>query len=355
MGGRLRAFLRRGLTLAKGTPMGRGDQLARQWRIIRSLISAKHGKTVADLVKDENCHPRTIYRDLETIQQAGFPIYSERRQGKGVWALVEEHRQHLPVPFTLTELMALYFSRDLIKVFRGTAFYDALESLFQKVKTTLPPESLAYLEKVEQTLFIGIKPYKDYRRFREIVNRINDAALQRRTIDMIYRTMSRGGEETRRQVDPYRIMFFDGTFYLIGWCHLRQAVRMFVLDRIRMLTVTDESFEVPDDFDLESYMRGPLRVIHDRPVKVTIRFDKRVAGYIKEKIWHHSQKIEPRQDGSILFSAEVAGTDEITHWVLSYGRDAEVLEPPFLRKDIALELSESLKRYAAKGREAEQR
>jgi predicted DNA-binding transcriptional regulator YafY len=216
--------------------MGRGDQLARQWRIIRSLISAKHGKTVAELVKDENCHPRTIYRDLETIQQAGFPIYSERRQGKSVWALVDEHRQHLPVPFTLTELMALYFSRDLIKVFRGTAFYDALESLFRKVKTTLPPESLAYLEKVEQTLFIGIKPYKDYRRFREIVNRINDAALQRRTIDMIYRTMSRGGDETRRKVDPYRIMFFDGTFYLIGWCHLRKEVRMFVLDRIRRPT-----------------------------------------------------------------------------------------------------------------------
>jgi predicted DNA-binding transcriptional regulator YafY len=333
--------------------MGRGDQLARQWRIIRSLISAKHGKTVAELVKDENCHPRTIYRDLETIQQAGFPIYSERRQGKGVWALVEAYRQHLPVPFTLTELMALYFSRDLIKVFRGTAFYDALESLFQKVKTTLPPESLAYLEKVEQTLFIGIKPYKDYRRFREIVNRINDAALQRRTIDMIYRTMSRGGDETRRKVDPYRIMFFDGTFYLIGWCHLRKDVRMFVLDRIKMLTMTDEDFEVPGDFDLETYMRGPLRVIHDRPVKVTIRFDNKVAGYIKEKIWHHSQKIEPRHDGSILFSAEVAGTDEVKHWVLSYGKHAEVLEPGFLRKEIALELGESLKRYVSKGREAE--
>jgi len=327
--------------------VARGDQLARQWRIIQTLISSKHGKSVADLVKDENCHPRTVYRDLEALQEAGFPIYQERRDGKGVWALVDEYKHHLPVPFTLAELMALYFSRDLIKVFRGTAFHDALESLFQKVKTTLPPESLAYLEQVEQTLFVGIKPYKDYRRFREIINRINEAALKRRTVDMIYRTMSRGGEETRRRVDPYRILFFDGTFYLIGWCHLRKEVRMFVLDRIKVLSVTDETYEVPGDFDLDAYMRSPFRVIHDRPVEVTVRFDKKVAGYIKEKIWHHTQKIEPQKDGSILFSAEVAGSDEVKLWVLGWGKHAEILDPEFLREEIARELKASLERYGA--------
>jgi predicted DNA-binding transcriptional regulator YafY len=331
--------------------MARGDQLARQWRIIQTLISAKHGTTVADLVKEENCHPRTVYRDLEALQQAGFPIYQERRDGKGVWTLVDEWKHHLPIPFTLAELMALYFSRDMVKVFRGTAFHDALESLFQKVKITLPPESLAYLDQVEQTLLIGIKPYKDYRKFREIINRINEAALKYRTVAMIYRTMSRGGEETRRRVDPYRILFFDGTFYLIGWCHLRKDVRMFVLDRIRMLNVTDRTFDVPGDFDLETYMRSPFRVIHDRPVKVTVHFDRKVAGYIKEKIWHYTQRVEPQKDGSIVFSAEVAGTDEVKHWVLGWGKQAEIIEPEFLREEVARELKASLKRYEAPVRE----
>ena len=53
--------------------MARGDQLARQWRIIQTLVTSKHGKTVGDLVKEEDCHPRTIYRDLEALQEAGFP------------------------------------------------------------------------------------------------------------------------------------------------------------------------------------------------------------------------------------------------------------------------------------------
>jgi Fe2+ or Zn2+ uptake regulation protein len=87
--------------------MGCGDQLARQRRIIQTLISSKHGKTVADLVKEENCHPRTIYRDLEALQEAGFPIYQERRDGVKTYTGLSRKAgayprttdcEHLPLP-----------------------------------------------------------------------------------------------------------------------------------------------------------------------------------------------------------------------------------------------------------------
>jgi predicted DNA-binding transcriptional regulator YafY len=94
-------------------------------------------------------------------------------------------------------------------------------------------------------------------------------------------------------------------------------------------------------------------VIHDRPVRVTVRFDRKVAGYIKEKIWHHTQRIEPQKDGSIIFSAEVAGTDEIKAWVMSWGRHAEILEPEFLRREVVQELSDCVKAYTRLSRRAE--
>ena len=71
------------------------------------------------------------------------------------------------------------------------------------------------------------------------------------------------------------------------------------------------------------------------------------------RIWHHSQKIEPQKDGSIVFSAEVAGTEEVKHWVLSYGNKAEVLQPQYLREEIANELIESLNKYSKEARKAE--
>jgi predicted DNA-binding transcriptional regulator YafY len=53
----------------------RGEQLARQWRILRTLESRKTGATVADLAQEQDCHPRTVWRDLTAIQEAGFPLY----------------------------------------------------------------------------------------------------------------------------------------------------------------------------------------------------------------------------------------------------------------------------------------
>ncbi|MCG6878845.1 MAG: WYL domain-containing protein, partial [Deltaproteobacteria bacterium] len=248
--------------------------------------------------------------------------------------------------FNLTELMALYFSRDMLKVFKDTAFYDSLESMFQKVKTTLPPESIKYLESLEQTLQMGIKPYKEYGKFKGILNQVNNAAINHSSIEIVYYTMSRK-KESRRRVDPYRIWFFNGTFYLIGFCHKRRDVRVFALDRIKMLHQTKENFEIPEDFSLENFMASSFGVYQGEAVRIKVWFHSDVAGYIKEKIWHESQRIHILDDGSIIFEARVAGTDEIRFWIMTWGSRAEVLEPESLREEIRIEAEKMAGRHAA--------
>ena len=324
--------------------MPRGDQIGRQWSIIQTLISSRMGKTAAELAEELECNPRTIYRDLEALQVAGFPIYTDRMEGRNLWSLLDTVRHEIPIPFSLTELMALYFSRDMLKVFKDTVFYDSLESLFQKIKTTIPPESKKYLKNVEQILHVGLKPYKEYSKFKEIINRVNEATQKKKSIDIVYYTMSRK-KESKRKVDPYRIWFFNGTFYLIGKCHLRGEVRIFALDRIKILHLTKDSFVIPEDFNLDDFMRPSFGVFQGEPIKVKIWFHTDVAGYIKEKIWHESQEIHPQDDGSILFEAEVAGTDEIKFWTMSWGSKAEVLEPEPLRDEIREEAEVILERY----------
>jgi predicted DNA-binding transcriptional regulator YafY len=302
------------------------------------------GKTAAELAEELECNPRTIYRDLEALQVAGFPIYTDRMEGRNLWSLLDTVRHEIPIPFSLTELMALYFSRDMLKVFKDTVFYDSLESLFQKIKTTIPPESKKYLKNVEQILHVGLKPYKEYSKFKEIINRVNEATQKKKSIDIVYYTMSRK-KESKRKVDPYRIWFFNGTFYLIGKCHLRGEVRIFALDRIKILHLTKDSFVIPEDFNLDDFMRPSFGVFQGEPIKVKIWFHPDVAGYIKEKIWHESQEIHPQDDGSIIFEAEVAGTDEIKFWTMSWGSKAEVLEPESLRDEIREEAEVILERY----------
>ena len=278
--------------------MARGDQLARQWKIIQTLISSRMGKSAADLAEGLECGWRTVYRDLEALQVAGFPLYTEKIDGKSMWSVLETAKHSIPIPFNLTELMALYFSRGMMGVLKDTKRYGEL---------------------------------------RDMIGRISEAAIQKKIVEIVYYAMSRK-KETRRKVAPYKIWFFDGTFYLIGNCGLRDDVRIFALDRIKTIMPTDETFDLPDDFNLDDFMKSSFGVFQGEPVKVRIWFAADIAEYIREKTWHETQKIETQKDGSIIFEAEVAGTKEIEFWVLKWGAKAKVLAPESLRDEIRSEI-----------------
>lgn len=325
--------------------MARGDQLARQWKIFQTLVTSRYGKSVSDLAKNLDCHQRTVYRDLHALEEAGFPLYTEEANGKTLWCLLDSARKPMPMTFKLPELMALYFGRDALKVLKGTVFYDSLEALFQKIKTTLPPESMRYLKSVEQSLKVGPKPYKPYSQYNKQIEQINDAVINKRVIDIIYYTMSRK-KETQRKVAPYKLWFVDGSFYLIGHCKWKKEIRIFAVDRIKMLTLTDEIFEVPDDFDVDDFMRNSFGAFHGKPEKVKVLFSADIAEYIKEKIWHESQKLHDTPDGSVLFEADVACTRDIKAWIMRWGANAIVLEPEKLRNEIRTEAIEMLAAYA---------
>jgi len=324
--------------------MARGDQLARQWRIIQTMISSRHGKSASGLAHELSCHTRTVYRDLEALQAAGFPVYTDKVEGKNVWSLLETAKHSIPIPFNLPELMALYFSRGMMGALKDTVFYDSLLSLFDKIKTTLPEEYIEYLGQLENSLAVGTKPYKRYGQLRSIIDQVSNAAIQKKYVEIDYYTMSRK-TKTRRKVAPYKIWFFDGTFYLIGNCGLREDIRIFALDRIKNIEPTDEHFEMPENFNVDDFMKSSFGVFHGEPVRVKVWFAADIADYIREKTWHETQQIEAQNDGSIIFEAEVAGIDEIKFWVLKWGAKARVLEPESLRNSIRAEAEATVANY----------
>jgi len=325
--------------------MARGDQLARQWIIFQQLMASKYGKTVNDLAADLDCHPRTVYRDLDALQVGGFPIYNERVNGTNFWALMESARKPVPIPFSLPELVALYFGRDVLKILKNTVFYDSLESLFKKIKTTLPAESKKYLKQIEKSLRAGSGPYKKYDKFKDTIETLNEAVIGKQVVEIVYYTMSRK-KVTQRKVAPYKLWFYNGTFYVIGHCRSKKDVRIFAVDRIKMLNLTGERFEVPADFNVDEFMKASFGIFHGQPVHVKVFFTSDVAGYIKEKVWHNSQKISERIDGSVILEMDVAGTKEIKSWLLGWGSQARVLEPDSLREEIQAEAAEILGVYA---------
>ena len=110
----------------------------------------------------------------------------------------------------------------------------------------------------------------------------------------------------------------------------------------------EETFQLPEDGILDGFMETSFGVFRGERVRVQIRFDPQVAGYIREKTWHATQELTALKDGALLFEAEVAGTEEIKHWLMQWGAHAEVLGPPGLRRDVLAEAAAMVACYRSR-------
>jgi predicted DNA-binding transcriptional regulator YafY len=152
-------------------------------------------------------------------------------------------------------------------------------------------------------------------------------------------------EESRRTVHPYRLRHVEDTLYLIAYCSLRKGVRTFAVDRIKTVTVSNDGFRIPEGFDMQAVLQDSFGIYQGPPVTVKIRFLESVAGYVRERTWHPSQSLSDQADGTLIFTATVAGIEEIGHWVLRWGAGAQVLAPEALRQTVSRQAAAMLSYY----------
>lgn len=321
----------------------RGDQLARQWQLIQLLARSRSGVGVEALADELECVRRTVYRDLDALMYAGFPVTSEKRDGRVFYRFLDTFGLG-DVPFTTDEVLALAFGEDLLRPLEGTVFHDSIRSALEKIRVGLGPEVSAFLERLGESFRVLPGPHKRYARQREAIGVLNDAVLRRRTVAMRYRT-GRTGDLSDRSLDPYRVWYQGGGLYVIGHDHKRDEIRTFAVERIQEATLTDAPFEVPASFDFEAYKASSFGVMTEPPVPVRIRFEKSWALHVEEREWHPSQKLEKLEDGGVELTIEVGATHDFRNWLLSFGDGAVVLEPESLRNEVAAELERALANY----------
>jgi predicted DNA-binding transcriptional regulator YafY len=323
----------------------RGDQLSRQWLLIQRLARSRGGAALDDLAGQLGCVKRTVYRDLDALQYAGFPVVSEKRDGRVYYRFLETFRLG-DVPFTPDEILALAFGADLLRALEGTVFHDSIRSALAKIRAGLSPELREYLTRLGETFRVLPGPHKDYARYRDTIQQLHDAVVGRRSLRMRYLT-GRTGETTTRELDPYRVWYRSGGLYVVGLDHKSKEIRTFAVDRIRQLAPTARRFAPDPGFDFDAYVASSFGVIAEPASRVRIRFDKRWATHVSEHVWHASQQLAPAPEGGIELTMQVGGTAELRAWILSFGAGAEVLEPASLRAEVVRELAGAAARYRA--------
>lgn len=294
---------------------------------------------VPKLAEHLEVKPRTIERDIEYMRDLlGAPIkYCYKKRG---YFYTEENFVLPSVRLSQGELVALFLGQKLLARHVGTPYEPLVRSAFSKICNFLTESISVDFRAFDEWISFAIEPLRgNEEKLLQNYRKVLKAIENRITLHTKYYSAARD-QRTWRFLDPYHLRYFQGVWYIIAYCHWREEVRIFALDRVQELQETDDQFTIPNDFSLQEYLGDSFGIERgDQAERVVIRFDRHQARWVWEREWHPSQQIERLADGSLLLQFTVSGLEEVKRWILSFGHHAEVIKPESLRREIFREIT----------------
>ncbi len=326
--------------------MARNAELIRQWTLLQR-IATERGSTIPKLANDLGVSTRTVRRDLEALQLAGFPIRDEVVNSTKFWLMDARPLGALARSgLTFPELSALYFSRALIECFAGTYLLADVQSALDKFEAALTPAVKKFLNRLPRVITAKReRPKRQDTQTYQITARLLDATLGQHVVTMQYHSF-----ESRREklytVHPYRLIHASGGLYLIAFVPAYSELRTFAVERIRRATPQEDTFEPVPELDADPF-KNSLGVHRGPATKIQLRFHPQVAALVKERTFHASQQLKDRSDGSVVMTLEVSDDYALRTWILGFGRYVRVLAPRQLVEWTREELEAAREQYDA--------
>jgi predicted DNA-binding transcriptional regulator YafY len=296
-------------------------------RLFGILLILEHKRRVRaqDLAEEYEVSKRTIYRDMSALNQMGVPIASLPGEG---FELVEGFYIP-PLMFNENEAVAMILGSRLLTQQAAGSLTQSADSALAKIKVALPDQVRARAEALTNVIgFIAPNPKFDLDDPQLLL--IQKAIQEKQVIHIRYHGYQKD-EVSERDVEPHQLFYFDGVWYLEGYCRLRKDVREFRLSRIDKMNPLKETFA----------KKRTGKTKNKKVIEIKVRFAMGVVRWVRER-QHYSFQSE-ENDGVMVYHVE--DVSEIRAWILSWGDAAEVLSPKELRKSMretALKLANML-------------
>ncbi len=215
-------------------------------RVLTTLeLLQTHGQmSGAELARRLEVNTRTVRHYITLLQDIGIPVEAERGRHGGY--RLRPGFKLPPLMFNEDEALALTLGLLTAQRLGLAATAPAVEGALAKVERVMPDALRARMAAVQETLIINASSFYAAPASSDVLT-FSVAAQRRQRVTLCYQAWSK--EETERVIDPYGVVFYDGRWFVVGYCHLREALRMFRLDRVVSVAVCDEPFERPDQFD----------------------------------------------------------------------------------------------------------
>jgi predicted DNA-binding transcriptional regulator YafY len=303
------------------------DQTIRQWRLIQLLHGKKHGLSVQRLMEELGTSHATLYRDINVLLEAGVPLSSETRSGEAWYSF--EGAPLVALNPTALQMAALILARKFLDPLEGTQMVAQYDELLARWSNT-PAVGLPIEASPPSGRFT--KP--------QILAAIEQAIQKGRRLRFTY---LRGGP---RVVDPAVFQIKQSVHLYLHAFDSEKKLKTFKPVRMKEAEVLPEAAEAHPELEQEDPLAHSIGAWIEKPIDVAVRLSARKAPFVDEWPMIDGQQLDEQPDGSVIVRARVAGPYEVSKWVLSWGRDAVVLEPPELRKLVRDELAAALSGYS---------
>ena len=280
---------------------------------ILSLLLQKDTVTAPDLAAQFEVSRRTINRDIEDLCKAGIPVVT--RQGAGGGISIMENYKIEKTLLTNAEM------QDILAGLRGLDSVNGTNRYGQLMEK-LSAGSSDFMVGSQSVLIDLSSWYKDS--LAPKIELIQDAIGRSLEIRFLY--FSPKGEQ-ERCIEPYYLIFRWSSWYVWGWCRSREDFRLFKLNRMEKLQLSEGFTKRPvplPDLSNERIFPGGIRV------KALI--DRDCKWRLVEEFGPESFEVLP--DGMLLFCSDFYDRQSVIGWIASFGGGAELLEPAELRQAV---------------------
>ncbi|MCB8965106.1 MAG: YafY family transcriptional regulator [Bacteroidales bacterium] len=295
--------------------MNRIDRLA----AIITFMQSRRLITAQQIADRFEISLRTVYRDINALMESGIPIAGEAGRGYSI-----ESGYHLPpVMFTREEAAAMITAGKMAEKFTDISLNQNYSSALEKVKAVMRFSDKEFLEKLDTQILV-IYPSPQKAEFPNCyMTHIQKALSQNNVIILDYISNSKN-ENTKREIEPVGICFYGGKWHLLAYCRLRKDYRDFRVDRIKHLTVGTEVFRTNHPALNELITRFADNASN---IRVTLRFPKFLYSKIGDHKYYYGFIDETIDEYSFTMTFLTDSLEWMEHWLLSLGKNVEIIEP----------------------------
>ena len=305
-------------------------------------ISGKRFPNKIILARLLDVSSKTIQRDIDFMKyEYDSPIEFDNIR-KGYYYTDNKFRLS-PLSIDASDFLAIAVTEKVLEQYKDSPYAKHFRKFYEKLSYLFDSKITISAKDLDNIISFQIGPVRKVDE--KTMEKLNIALKNNRRIKIKYFT-AYSGISKEREIDPYHITNHQGDWYVIAYCHLAKEIKVFAISRIQEIKLTNHYYEIPSDFNIKEYFKGSFGIYESKEVydiKLLITGDS--MRYVKEKLWHESQKIIEQKEGSIIMEMKVNNLTEIMFWILSLGKDCKVLEPNKLKDAIISEIKGMIENY----------